>query len=151
MIRNLVLAVVFLFAVSHVNAFNIDRDLLRAIENGELARVVDLLDKGADIDKPDIYGFTPLIWATTAGNMEILNVLIDRGADINFTNEDGGTALYYAVTNGKVDELNILLQHGANPNVRFMDGETALDYARVRDWGEFPEIVTILEAAGAKD
>ena len=41
-----------------------------------------LLERGADINKRDIYGVTALIWAAHFGHSETVATLLDRGADL---------------------------------------------------------------------
>lgn len=150
MFRFFTVVIPYLILFSTAFASNLEQDLRDAIDNGQLKEVIKLLDKGADVSSPDVYGFTPLIWATTSDNNEIFNLILSKGVDVNFVNKDGGSALYYAVTNQKIKKLEILLEKGANPNVTFLDDSTPLSYAKTRDWGEFPNIVKILENAGAK-
>lgn len=150
MLRFSIVVVSFFIFYSTTFASNLNQDLRDAIDNEQLNEVIKLLDKGADVSSHDAYGFTPLIWATTSSNIEIFNLILSKGADVNFVNKDGGSALYYAVTNQKIKQLRLLLEKGANPNVSFLDGNTPLSYAKSREWGEFPNIVKILENAGAK-
>ena len=150
MLRLFITAVSILFISLPASASDLDQDLRDAIDNGQLEKVVQLLDQGADINSPDAYGFTPLIWAVSGSNIEIFKYILKKGADVNFVNKDGGSALYYAVTNQKIAQLELLLKKGASPNVTFLDDSTPLSYAKARDWGEFPKIVKILEKAGAK-
>ena len=51
---------------------------------------------GADVNVKSTLGFTPLIWAARAGNLEITNLLIDKGANDDDTDNDGNNSLRYA-------------------------------------------------------
>ena len=42
-----------------------------------------LIDVGAELDRADEYGNTPLFIAITSGNNEMAKLLIDAGADVN--------------------------------------------------------------------
>jgi ankyrin repeat protein len=42
-----------------------------------------LLDAGADVNAPDTFGRTPLMYAALNGNLDIVTLLIDNGADID--------------------------------------------------------------------
>lgn len=64
-----------------------------AINRGEFEEVVDLINKGADIESRDTLGWTPLMNASWIASVEIVNHLIELGADINYRNNDGLTAL----------------------------------------------------------
>jgi ankyrin repeat protein len=96
------------------------------------------------------YGYTPLIWAASNGNKEIILLLLSKGAEINFVNKDGGSALWYAVTNQKVGTLRLLLEKGADPNIKFMDSQTPLEYAEERNRDKYIEIAEILKKSGAR-
>ena len=51
-----------------------------------------LWEQGADIDKTDGVGWTPLMEAVMDDKPDICAYLVEKGADINITNERGGTA-----------------------------------------------------------
>jgi CubicO group peptidase (beta-lactamase class C family) len=53
----------------------------RAARNGELDDMKRLLDAGADINAPCIYGLTPLQLARLSGHKELAEFLIQRGAN----------------------------------------------------------------------
>lgn len=144
--------IVSLIVLLSSNAYstNIQKELIDSIDKNEVKNVEKLIEKGAEINKPDKYGFTPLIWAVSNENIEIINMLLEQGANINFVNKDGGSALWYAVTNQRVKALELLLSKGADPNVKFMDVQTPFEYAKEREWGEFPKILSILTKAGVK-
>ncbi|ORX65883.1 ankyrin, partial [Anaeromyces robustus] len=52
-----------------------------------------LIEHGADINKENEDGKTPLFWACESGNEDLVKYLIDLGADINKENEKGETPL----------------------------------------------------------
>ncbi|KII89692.1 hypothetical protein PLICRDRAFT_107568, partial [Plicaturopsis crispa FD-325 SS-3] len=52
-----------------------------------------LLDKGAEVDKPDGSGWTALHIAVSAGHEEIVRELVGAGADVNNRNNKGLTPL----------------------------------------------------------
>jgi len=54
-----------------------------AAKNGDIARVTQLLDAGADINTPDGKQNTALHHAARYGHIELVQLLIDRGADLN--------------------------------------------------------------------
>lgn len=55
--------------------------LMEATRKGDLAQVQDLLEKGADVNTRDEYGWTPLTLAAEKGHLEIVKLLITHGAN----------------------------------------------------------------------
>jgi len=53
-----------------------------SITNGEVADVLTWLQKGADIESKDVFGYTALMSASNHGRAEIARLLLERGADI---------------------------------------------------------------------
>ena len=59
-----------------------DLQLIEAVKTGQLAKVEEALNAGADIHQQDEQGWTPLNWASGRGDLEIVRLLLDRGADV---------------------------------------------------------------------
>ena len=69
-----------------------------------------LLAAGADKEKVDSDGWTPLIMAARGCHVEIVRLLLSAGAKINMVASDGTTALSVATSKGHqeiVQTLNI--------------------------------------------
>lgn len=58
--------------------------LIRAIENDDVAMVINLLSKGVNIESHDNYGWTALVYAIEYQRYEILQILIAAGAKTEF-------------------------------------------------------------------
>jgi hypothetical protein len=71
--------------------------LLHAIHKNQRGSVKTLLDAGADVNRPDPRGMTPLMMAAGYGYADIAGDLLDRGADPRRQHSDGATALDLAV------------------------------------------------------
>jgi ankyrin repeat protein len=56
--------------------------LIDAVKTGELAKVEEVLNSGADIHQQDEQGWTPLNWAAGRGDVDMVKLLLDRGADV---------------------------------------------------------------------
>jgi serine/threonine/tyrosine protein kinase RAD53 len=52
-----------------------------------------LLDRGAEIEATDRYGWTALTTAAQSGGREVIECLLDRGADVEARGGSGFTAL----------------------------------------------------------
>ena len=70
-------------------------------------------------------GFSPLLFATRAGQIDAAKVLLEAGANVNDMVGDGASALVVAVINAHYELANVLLEHGADPNAD-AQGWTAL-------------------------
>jgi ankyrin repeat protein len=96
------------FAIRHI-----DKMLMDAVKGGYTARVVELIDRGADVNKKDNFGYTPLIQAAWRGHTDIATLLIEGGADVNTKDNFGYTALIQATVKGHTDIIKLLRAHGA--------------------------------------
>jgi ankyrin repeat protein len=54
--------------------------------------VAYLLDQGADINKLDGVGWTPLMEAVMDDMTELVGFLVEKGADVSIANQRGATA-----------------------------------------------------------
>lgn len=77
----------------------------------------------------DEHRFTPLHWASWAGNFGIVELLLARGARISATNIAEDTALHVAASHGHVAVAIRLIQAGADVNSPNCYGNTPLHYA----------------------
>lgn len=105
--------------------------LICAIEQKKTEIVKILLDRGADLEKREEFGSTPLM-AASSRSIEIVQVLLDRGADINGRGigfRDGWTPLMEAAAVGNVDTMKLLLDRGADIEAQTAEGSTALTIA----------------------
>ncbi|MFP3036394.1 MAG: ankyrin repeat domain-containing protein [Wolbachia sp.] len=53
----------------------VDRELFNAVEQGNLGKVQECLEKGANVNVENNYGKTPLDYARESGHTEIVNIL----------------------------------------------------------------------------
>jgi len=89
-------------------------DLIASAKTGEIARVRELLSKGAVVNTSDRRGRTPLMWASASGNLEVVQQLLERGAVVDRRAADGTTALMLASANGFTETVRALLGRGAD-------------------------------------
>lgn len=116
-------------------------DIIYAAKDGDIRRVQELLDSGADINIGYIYGTTALMYATYEGYTEIVRLLLENGADPNIQNRVGSTALMYATYEEETELVRLLLENGANPNLKNKDGDTALDVALTRGYTDIIDLL----------
>lgn len=103
--------------------------LLYAARAGCLACVSTMVEAGADVDRPNPDGMTPMIMALDNGHPDVARYLLDHGANPHPWDWWGRTALYVAVTmrggpDGRAGQrgpeslalIRELLDAGATPN-----------------------------------
>lgn len=103
---------------------------LFAARIGDVNKLRELLDDGANIERKNNRGLTALYLATRGGHLECAKLLLDRGADVNATSKNGNSAIILAST---CDILKLLLDHGADVDMKDREGFTPLINASLRD------------------
>lgn len=91
-----------------------NQELSDAILAADSGRVKFLLDHGADVNKRDSQGYTPLTSAARQDYTGIVTLLLDHKASVNATDADGMTPLLEAMTHADVPTVQALLAHGAD-------------------------------------
>ena len=114
------------------------RDLMEAVEAGDIGKVKQLLTAGVDVNAEVGGGFgfmTPLIKAVMRNpDPEMITLLLDNGADLEAKRAYGGyTALMQAVLNDRPQIAELLLERGADQRTQNFEGLTALDIAVARN------------------
>ncbi len=112
---------------------DVNEEFNNAVTAGALDRASFLLSKGADPNKPDDQGETPLINAIQAQNPDLVKLLLDHGAKVNARDSNGTTPLLEAVMQDDVPTLKLIAAHGADLNERTSDGATPLAFAIVEN------------------
>ena len=80
------------------------------MDNPEILKF--LIDNGADVDRTDNLGWSPLAWAIVSDNIKAAGILIENGADVN--GEAGGVSLLaWAMIYRKKEMVDLLKKHGA--------------------------------------
>ena len=74
-------------------------------------------------------GFTALMFAARAGDLDSARVLLDARATLNHSSPIYGNALLVAIVNGHEPVARVLLERGADPNVTDEWGFTPLHWA----------------------
>lgn len=109
-----VVLVGLLFSQAAAPARPPEAGLLESSRLGDLAKVRELISRGAAVDAADRRGLTPLMWASAAGHVAVVRQLLDGGAAVNRRAGDGTTALMLAAANGFVDVVRALVLKGAD-------------------------------------
>jgi len=96
---------------------------MAARENSWRAFDVLLGSSKVDVNLPNSYKETPLMYTALVGDLPRTQVLLSKGATVN---QPGWSALHYAAIKGHVKIVSLLLSNGALVNEPSPDGDTPL-------------------------
>lgn len=107
-------------------------DLVRAAADGDVERLVQLLQAGAD---PNVVGTdwrSPLILAAAQGRLDMVRVLVRAEARVDWQDADKVSSLIMAAIGGHEAVTEYLILAGADPLLTDRWERRALDYALMR-------------------
>ena len=103
-----------------------ENPLMMAALKGHVALVKSIIARGGDVNKT---GWTPLHYAATGGNLEIIKLLLEAHAYIDAESPNRTTPLMMAAMYGTADAAKLLMEEGADPTLKNEKGLTAIDFA----------------------
>ncbi|MDO4751970.1 MAG: ankyrin repeat domain-containing protein [Akkermansia sp.] len=111
--------------ISNWNALSI------AVLKNDCNTIKQLLQSGADVNKADMKGETPLFWAAVGRHTECVKLLLAApGIEVNKAGEYGETPLYWAAVGRHTEIVKLLLAApGIDVNKANKDGYTPLSLA----------------------
>ena len=112
--------------------------LMLAALKGQVAQARKLIDKGADVNKT---GWTPLHYAATSGQLEIISLLLENHAYIDAESPNKTTPLMMAAHYGTREAVKLLLEAGADPALKNELGLSAIDFAFRADRKDVAEMI----------
>eukprot|EP01130_Rhizamoeba_saxonica_P004174 TRINITY_DN1715_c0_g1_i4.p1 TRINITY_DN1715_c0_g1~~TRINITY_DN1715_c0_g1_i4.p1 ORF type:complete len:206 (-),score=43.58 TRINITY_DN1715_c0_g1_i4:11-628(-) len=71
-----------------------------------------LLNYGADINKKNLSGIVPLLWAIESGDVNTVSVFLEYQCDATIKSNKGDTALHKAARNGNITIVQQLIDYG---------------------------------------
>lgn len=96
--------------------------------------------------------FTPLMFASQAGDIVTMRQELARGAEINEQDAEGWTALHWAASTGEVEPVRVLLEAGAYVDAQDCDDWTPVMWAAwqgdldvLRLFAEYKDLREVLE------
>ncbi len=101
--------------------------LMMAVFKGQVELAVAMIEKGADVNKT---GWTPLHYAATAGNVQLINLLLENHAYIDAESPNKTTPLMMAAHYGTPGAVKLLLEEGADVSLKNDLGLAAIDFAQ---------------------
>lgn len=112
-----------------------------AVKHNNVQVVLELLERGADVNALDRHGQTALMLAAHAGHGAIVETLIAHRANLNVTAKFGLSAVMLAVVAGHAEVARLLAKAGADVSLRASGapgfaGKTAYDLAVERGMPE---------------
>jgi uncharacterized protein len=114
--------------------------LMMAVFKGQSELAVKMIALGADVNKT---GWTPLHYAATAGNVQLISVLLEKHAYIDAESPNKTTPLMMAAQYGTPGAVKLLLEEGADVGLKNDLGLSALDFAQL---GKKQDSVDIIAA-----
>jgi len=100
--------------------------LMMAVFRGLPELAIELIKKGADVNKTD---WTPLHYAATAGDLAMMRVLLENHAYIDAESPNKTTPLMMAAHYGTPGAVKLLLEEGADVALKNDLGLSAFDFA----------------------
>ncbi|XP_074008555.1 2-5A-dependent ribonuclease [Numenius arquata] len=133
-------------ASSMETAEDLASKLNAAVRNRNKEVVLELLEKGADVNSKAESGWTPLQSAVQADDECLVQLLLDKGACPHARKDNGGTAFIEAAVAGNKNILKLLLDCGVDINDHDDNGFTAFMEAA---WYGNEEALRFLYSKGA--
>jgi ankyrin repeat protein len=118
---------------------NGDTALMIAAFNGDTKAALELIDKGAEINRP---GWTALHYASAVGNLVVIRKLIENSAYIDAESPNKTTPLMMAARAGHLSSVQLLIDEGADVTAKNELGLNAIDFAKSQN---HIAIITLLD------
>src|SRR5579871_1441669 len=88
-----------------------------AIKYGQRGAAIEMIaKKSADVNAAEADGSTPLLWAASLNDLDLVSRLLKAGANAKARNQLGDTPLAEAAVNANTEMVKALLDAGADPN-----------------------------------
>eukprot|EP00904_Undaria_pinnatifida_P011003 jgi/Undpi1/7032/HiC_scaffold_21.g09506.m1 len=91
-------------------------DIHTSVKDGDMAKVLEFLEEGGDVNVRCRYRTIPLHRAAAYNHSDIATLLLSKGADIEARDGVGHTPLFWASRGGHNDMVTLLLSKGAHIN-----------------------------------
>jgi|GEM_PF-5844634 len=103
--------------------------LHRAVENGDLNKIDEILNSGYAIDGTSLEGAAPIHIASLKGDQSVVLRLLEKGANVAARGVGGATPLHLAAGEGHTEVVVVLLMYKAQVSAKNDFGWTPLHFA----------------------
>ncbi|CAH0553626.1 unnamed protein product [Brassicogethes aeneus] len=126
-------------------------DLLlhEAVIKNDTEAVRRILKEPLDINSRNNYGRAPIHWASSRGNLDIMEMLISANCDIEARDKESRTALHMACERGHCEVAELLLAHEIDMEAKDVNGNTPLHVAAQNQQTKLVQV--LLDAAADPD
>ena len=121
--------ILFTLAFTAVSFLGMAQDIFQAARTNDVAGIEQAVAQGADLNKGNSRGFTPLILAIYNANEEAALWLLKNGANPNAQDASGNTALMGAIFKGYPKLAEALVANGAHVNLVNLNQASPLVFA----------------------
>ncbi|XP_039199373.1 ankyrin repeat, SAM and basic leucine zipper domain-containing protein 1 isoform X2 [Crotalus tigris] len=105
----------------------------KALTAGNVSVIEELLNTGINVESSLKFGWTPLMYAASVANVELMYLLLSRGANASFEKDDYSVLMAACTASGSEEQIlksvELLLSRNANPNAACKKKMTPLMYA----------------------
>lgn len=96
-----------------IKPLSLHEELHSAVENNQLNRVKELLNKGADVNIKDQNGIPLLHKAVRNGNEDMVTLLLENKHELNVVDRENKSALHIAAEGGQVKMMDMFIKKGS--------------------------------------
>ncbi|XP_058047551.1 ankyrin repeat, SAM and basic leucine zipper domain-containing protein 1 isoform X2 [Ahaetulla prasina] len=105
----------------------------KALTAGNLPVIEELLNTGINVESSLKFGWTPLMYAASVANVELMYLLLSRGANASFEKDDYSVLMAACTASGSEEQIlksvELLLSRNADPKAACKKKMTPLMYA----------------------
>lgn len=117
--------------------------------DGDPAKALALIARGADVTRCDRHGLSALCWAARQGYADVVAALVAAGADVNHASGQNWQPLHWAAVSGSIGAAEAILAKKPDVNAKNDNNDTALTLATLIDGDSRKGFAELLLSHGA--
>lgn len=126
--------------------FDEDFNLIMSASKGHMNNVINLLNRGAQINAITIDGISALMYAAENGDLKMVKLLVSKGASLDLKPWNGVTALISSCQLNHYSVAEFLITNNASVNLADEKGITPLHYAAAYNYADLLEMLIFYNA-----